>query len=196
MGRELNKLDIDKMLESGYSIEEIAENQGSDECVQKVLKIDFPSWCGENAECHDCWVKCLEEYVKEDSKVIETDNEWVAEMDMNTDTWLGDIWDTREEAIENGIKQAKEEGLKSFRIGRAVSCEVPVISADTILEYAQDQIYDEVGEVAETYLEGVTKEQSAELEDSLNKLFYEWSKKYNLFPNCYRIENEEVIDVK
>lgn len=196
MGRELTKLDIDKMLESGYSIEEIAENQGSDECVQKVLKIDFPSWCGENAECHNCWVKCLEEHVKEDSKVIETDNEWVAEVDMNTDTWLGDIWDTREEAIKNGTKQAKEEGVNCFRIGRAIPCAIPSISVDTVIEYAYEQLYDEVGEVAETYLEGVTKEQSQELEESLNEIFYEWSKKYNLLPSCYRIENEEVIEVK
>lgn len=62
------------------------------------------------------------------------------------------------------------------------------IDAGTIIENAQEQLYEEVGEISETYLEGITREQ----EEELNKVFYNWHKKYKLFSNCYKILNDEV----
>ena len=75
MNRGINKNDIDQMLDNGYSIEEIAENQCDEECVQKVFEIESPSWCNENTSCYDCWVKCLEEYVEEENSKGEIDCE-------------------------------------------------------------------------------------------------------------------------
>lgn len=94
------------------------------------------------------------------------------------------------------MKLAKEKGLKSFWIGRKEECGVPNICVDSVLEDACNQLYDEVGEVSETYLEGITDEQRNDLGESLNNVFYGWHKKNSLFPSCYRVEDSEVIEVK
>lgn len=122
---------------------------------------------------------------------------WIVDLrEGEHDIWQADIEaNSREEAIKLGTEQAKEEGLKQFSIGRKFSCGMSCISADTIIENAQEQLYDEVGEVAEGYLD-TTKEQDKELEDKLNEVFYEWHKKHNLFPTCYKVENTETIEVK
>lgn len=123
--------------------------------------------------------------------------EWIVMLtEKEQDTWWSDIdCDSREEAIRLGTEQAKEDGLKSFYIGSQVMCSLSTIYADSIIEDAKEQLYDNVGEVAETYLEDVTKEQQEELEEKLNEVFYEWHKKYNLFPTCYMVENSEKIEV-
>lgn len=124
--------------------------------------------------------------------------EWIVELtESDSEIWSSDIdCSSREEAIEEGIKAAKEEGLNSFRIGRQEYCTMSAISASTIIENAQEQLYDDVGEVSETYLENVTTEQEKELEEALNDVFYNWHKKHNLFPSCYKISNDEAIEVK
>lgn len=123
--------------------------------------------------------------------------DWIVELtESNNEIWSADIeCYSREEAIAEGMKGAIEDGLKSFRIGRKEACGVPRICVDTIIENAQEQLYDEVGEVSETYLEYVTKEQEKELEEQLNEVFWQWHKKYNLFPSCYKVLDDEVIEV-
>lgn len=126
-----------------------------------------------------------------------------------TETWLVElteddieIWDndietnTREEAIELGLKYAKEEGLKNFLIGQSIPVGIPSLDVDTILEDASNQVYNEVGEVAEGYLDDVTDEQRKELDELLNNVFYKWIIKHGLEPTCYLIFNEERIWVE
>ena len=124
--------------------------------------------------------------------------EWIVELtESNNEIWSSDIdCNSREEAIEEGMKAAKEEGLRLFRIGKKEHCGMATIDADAIIEHGQEQLYDEVGEVSETYLEDVTKKQREELEELLNDVFYKWHKKHNLFPSCYKILNDEAIEVK
>lgn len=121
---------------------------------------------------------------------------WIVDLrEGDFDIWQGDIeTNSREEAIKLGMEEAKEEGLSQFSIGKQVLCNISHIWADSIIENAQEQLYDEVGEVAECYLD-TTKEQDEELELKLNEVFYEWHKKHNLFPSCYKVENIETIDV-
>lgn len=123
---------------------------------------------------------------------------WIAFIcETDEDTWREDESGfSREEVIEIGMKLAKEEGLKSFQIGKVVECGMSTIDVTTILEHAQEQLYDEVGESSEDYLSETTNEQENELEEALNEVFYQWHKKHNLFPNCYTIINCEVIEVK
>jgi hypothetical protein len=122
---------------------------------------------------------------------------WIVDLrEGDFDIWQSDIeCKSREEAIKLGIEQAKYLGLREFSIGKKIQCGIAFISADTIIEDAQEQLYDEVGEAAEDYLD-TTKEQDKELEDKLNEAFYEWHKKYNLFPTCYKAENIEIIKVE
>ena len=124
--------------------------------------------------------------------------EWIVELiETDCEIWHSDIdCNSREEAIKEGMKYAKEEGLKSFRIGRAIPCGIPNIDTDWLLERAQEQLYDEVGESAEVYLDSVTREEFKELDEQLNEVFYQWHKKHKLEPNCYKVIDDEVIEVK
>lgn len=56
--RVLVKDKIHEMYRHGYTIENIAENLGEDDCVRSFTKC--PEWCHEDADCYNCWVKCLE----------------------------------------------------------------------------------------------------------------------------------------
>ena len=115
-----------------------------------------------------------------------------------------EIWDidyegyeTKEEAIKDGLRmviEGTEEG-SAFRVGRIVPCEISGIDTDRVIEYAQGELYDKVGECAETYLNDITTEQEKELEEALNNVFYEWHKKHNLFPTCYIVEDEEYVSI-
>ena len=116
--------------------------------------------------------------------------------ETDCEIWSSDIdYNSREEAIKEGMKYAKEDGLKSFRIGRAIPCGIPNIDTIWLLEKAQEQLYDEVGESAEVYLADMNREEFKELDEQLNEVFYQWHKKHKLEPSCYIID-DEVIEVK
>lgn len=54
----MDKDDIEKLLDEGVSIDEIAEIYSGDFCVQ-----DFEmqnEYCSKNTDCNGCWIKCLE----------------------------------------------------------------------------------------------------------------------------------------
>ena len=124
--------------------------------------------------------------------------EWLAELtETDCEIWGSDIeGNSREEVIKDGMKAAKEDGLESFRIGRKIPVGVPTLDVDDILERAYEQVYNEVGEVAEGFLNDVTLEQQNELEEQLNEVFYNWINKYKLQPNCYTVLDDEVIKVE
>lgn len=117
--------------------------------------------------------------------------------DTDNEIWQFDYdgYESKEEAIRYGKKLAKGEDYKRFRVGKSVPCSMATIYADNIIENAVEQLYDEVGEVSETYLENVTDEQEKELEEALNEVFYQWHKKHDLFPTCYTIEDIEYVEV-
>ena len=123
--------------------------------------------------------------------------DWIVELTENDDEiWSADIeCDSREDAIAEGMKGAIEDGLESFRIGRRERCRVPKICAETIIENAIEDLSEEVGEAAESYLDETTNDQEKELEEELNKVFHNWHKKHRLFPGCYKVLNDEVIEV-
>lgn len=49
---------IELMSLQGYEIEEIADELGAMDCVQSFR--ERPQWCHEDADCFDCWCKCIE----------------------------------------------------------------------------------------------------------------------------------------
>ena len=120
---------------------------------------------------------------------------WTNEIDVNSDIWRGEICDSREEAIEEGRKDAIYYGKKNFKIG--IIEEVPNfgVDAEGVIEDIQNDMYGEMGEVAEDYLDDVTKEHLSELEDQLNEVFYKWQEKYNYKPTFYKVISEEIIEI-
>lgn len=124
---------------------------------------------------------------------------WIAEMtEENDEYWHVDISsDTKEDIIIKGIELAKKDGINSFRIGYMIEAAIPHIWCDSIINDAQENLYDEYDESTdEEYLENITGEQQRELETMINDVFYEWHKKHNLFPQCFSIINDEIIKVK
>lgn len=156
-----------------------------------------------NEECVCKLDKCTCGFVKGECEGMKCSSyapieEWTADITQtNSEIWTSDIeGSSREDVIADGMEYAKEEGYSSFRIGKKIPVGVPTLDIDSILESAYNQVYDEVGECAEGFLDDVTKEQQRELEEQLNEVFYNWVIKHKLQPNCYTVTNEEIIEVK
>lgn len=123
-------------------------------------------------------------------------SKWTYEIDVNRDIWRGGLFDTKEEAINEGKAEAIIEGLTNFKVGIAEEVFNYGIDVDDSLERINEIVYEEVGEVAEDYLYYIPQEHKDELQDKLNEVFYKWQEKYNYNPNFYRIVSEEIIQVK
>jgi hypothetical protein len=123
-------------------------------------------------------------------------SKWTYEIDLNNDIWRGGLFDTREEAVKEANSEAIEYERKNFKIG--ITEDVPNfgVDVDRVIEDIQNTMYDEIGEVAEDYLDDVTTEHLLELEEQLNEVFYKWQEKYNYKPTFYRVISEEIIEVK
>lgn len=126
------------------------------------------------------------------------DGRWILDISETiSDIWNGEsFFDTKEEAIEEGYRWAEKENLKFFRVGLCESETNYGIEADSVIEHIQETTYDEVGEVAEDYLDDVTTEDLLELEEKLNDVFYKWQKEHKYEPNFYRIVATERINIK
>lgn len=128
-------------------------------------------------------------------RIVDIDK-WTYELDINSDIWRGEVFNSKEEVIKKASSEAVKCGLSAFKIGiieETPNCEIDV---DDILERANEIMYDEVGEVAEDYLYDVTKEHKEELQTQLNKVFYKWQEKYDYKPTFYKVISEEVIKVE
>lgn len=123
-------------------------------------------------------------------------SKWTYEIDVDRDIWRGGVFDTKEEAIEEGNSEAIMEEKKAFKIGITEEIFNFGIDVDRVIEDIQNTMYDEAGEIAEDYLDNVTTEHRLELEGELNKVFYQWQEKHNYKPTFYRVISEEIIEVK
>ncbi|MCR6515322.1 hypothetical protein M4I33_10630 [Clostridium sp. LY3-2] len=120
---------------------------------------------------------------------------WVAEMSLNSDIWHGDEFDTKEQAIAEGRKLAKDDDLNKFKIGQTEPACNFGIDVDNVIERISETMYDDIGEVAEDYLGDVTVEHLLELEEKLNEVFFKWQKEHGYEPTFYKIINIEEINV-
>ena len=120
---------------------------------------------------------------------------WTYELNPRSETFFGDVYDTKEECISEAKKEAIGEGLTEFRIGETYDIDTGIDTCD-LLERIGERVYDEIGDIAEDYLVDVKNEEREELEAELNKVFDKWKKKYNYEPNFYGVENIETIKIK
>ena len=135
---------------------------------------------------------------------------------FDSDAWdASDYFDTKEEAIEAGKKALREfiadpeneydqsdvlghvyeeyEGIHTiFAVGQLNSPSLRIY-ADTVIESLQEQSDECCGDVSETYLNDVTKDQEKDLEEKLNATLNEWLTKYNHQPAFYYIDNIEKV---
>ena len=118
-------------------------------------------------------------------------NEWMYQLG-NSDIWNGEVYETKREALKEGIKA--REGNELLRIGQQESVGVSGIDIDLLLENVAENTIEELSEVGEDYLEDVTIEHRQELEEKLNEVFFEWINKYGYNPSFYRVVNIEEIE--
>lgn len=118
--------------------------------------------------------------------------------DLNADIWYNDEFDT----IEDCILDAKEnygieEGTDIF-IGEVVYYEL-YIDATTILDFLEEDAYEQCGQVAGDWCtyDNIKDELKLEiLSDKLTEVIREWLIEYNRYPDFYRIENIQMVEVK
>lgn len=104
--------------------------------------------------------------------------------------WNQEVFETREEAINDAKLYARNEGLGEFLIGRARLDSIPMIDADYLLEILEEQYQEEAGMCAGDYI--LFDKPTGGLEERLNKVFLEWCKENNIKPKTYSLDIEKI----
>ena len=117
--------------------------------------------------------------------------------DMATDEiWRGGPCDSIEECIKDAIEWGHKEG-NLIAVGLIEPYKVDYVSGDHIIELFQQNAYDEIGEVAEEWLNSVTMEQRKDLSSRLLKVVKEWLKDCNEEPSFYKVHPlAELVTIK
>lgn len=100
--------------------------------------------------------------------------------------WHGGVCDSVKECVE----EARCEDYKytdTFAIGYVEPYQVDCVNSDMIIEYLQENAYDEIGEVSESWLDSITREQREDLESRVLKVVLEWLKDCKEEPTFYKI---------
>lgn len=113
---------------------------------------------------------------------------------LNGEEYEG-LYDSKEDAIEEGNERAYENEQETFWVGKAEKTFVPGVDVENLLENIRDNACAEGGEFAEDYLMHTTTEQERELEEKLNEVLHEWLDKYKHEVNFYSVIGEEEIAV-
>ncbi len=113
---------------------------------------------------------------------------WVHEYGQNNEWWhCNEFYDTKEEAITAGRQEAREQDESHFEVGEYEPVYPNPPDTEKILEWALDQFYDEVADLAEYWCP--SSEQVDDLQDELNKLWESWLTKHNLKDLCFKLTN-------
>lgn len=101
---------------------------------------------------------------------------------------------SREDAIERGPDDLGLENGQTLYIGRCVPWELK-INADMIIESLVDDAYEDVGEHADGFLQGVTPEQSDSLAASIEAVINAWMEAFGYKPKFFSVEDVEEINL-
>lgn len=123
---------------------------------------------------------------------IEKTGRWTYSQD--DEYWSNEDCPSREKAIKDGKELYMGE---SFCVGQVVkvSFEASDVSlSEECIERLSEQLFDNVGEVAESWVTDLTTEQEEDLEKMLSNTAMEWIKKHELEPKCFTIEDDEWLE--
>ena len=112
------------------------------------------------------------------------------------DMWQHDTYDTKEEAIEVGIREAKENRCTIIFIGQTLADVEPCVDTDVVIENIQENMQEEFGEYAEDYLDNIKEEERKDLDNKLNAVLQKWLEDNKYEPDFYHIINIEKIKVE
>ena len=96
-------------------------------------------------------------------------------------------FETRQEAIAYGAEEAAGYDEEFFQVAQIVPGVPAPPDAEYIIDQAIDSLREEVGEAAENW--DPTKEQVADLQKRLERLWKSWMQDNELMNRCYTLDN-------
>ena len=112
--------------------------------------------------------------------------------------WNNAEFDTKEEAIEAGIKYFKEYNYDYIYVGEWVNITLELRTyAETVVEDIAYQLDNECGDIdaGTSFINSISSEDEARLQELLDDAFNEWLKECNITCPIHSIDNIERIDV-
>lgn len=121
-------------------------------------------------------------------------DKWIYSKEEDLYWEYSEEFDTKEDAIE-AAKQ-DDEIEKNVFVGRKVPAIIQGIDIDSLLEEISENATLGLDEgCGEDFLMNVSKKHIDELEENLNKVFFDWMAKYNYSPDWVLIEDIELIEL-
>lgn len=118
-------------------------------------------------------------------KTDEDNERWAYSLDGTN--YNSELFDTKEQAIEDAKRIYKDEPVIVIWVGKAVEPELKWnIDGEHFIENIIDNLEDDVGEWSECF--SYTAEEERGLTEMINEAVKKWIEKYNIKPNCYNIE--------
>lgn len=105
-------------------------------------------------------------------------------------------YESKEKAIEEGKKYYCGE---NFYVGQSVKVEFARNDTsldEKAIEQLEESLSENVGEVSEQWVNGITRDQEVELGNMLSDTVLLWIKVNNLFPRCYMVDDIEKIELE
>lgn len=93
-------------------------------------------------------------------------------------------------SIQECVREASDEGYTAedtFALGYLEDYTLDLCFADHLIEYLQEDAYDEVGEVAYDWLDSVDRDQRESLNNRITEVVKEWLKEIHEEPNFYKV---------
>lgn len=105
---------------------------------------------------------------------------------IDDEIWRGGPCDSVKECVKEARLENYED-TDTFALGYIEIYQTNYVNGDLIIEHLQQNAYDEVGEVAECWLDDISREQREDLNDRLEKVVLEWLKDCKQEPTFYKI---------
>jgi hypothetical protein len=100
--------------------------------------------------------------------------------------WRGGPCATIRECVEEALAEGYQL-TDTFAIGIIEPYSIDTYFADMIIDRLQEHAYDEVGEVSDGWLDYVSKEDVARLDERLSQIIFDWLKEVKEEPTFYSI---------
>lgn len=199
---------IKEGFDSGSWFAGICKECGSNVVITQPNAKEYPHddywWYCSNKECHNHqpgehtgdmekpdWVEYVKDKEKDDGYGKYTFNLF------NCERWGNGLFDTKEDAIKEGMAYAKNDDLECFWIGKTKKPSFNPINIDLILERAADSLAYEVGDdLASEWYQDIPIEDVKKLEEKLKGAFGKWMQATDNQPKCYSVVDIERIEVK
>lgn len=116
--------------------------------------------------------------------------------EVNNEDWNKGIFDTREEALKEGLEYAKECGWNELVIGELEELPLPdYIDVEGLLEQLEDQYSCEISEYDGDLYGDVSKDNLEWLQSQLNDLLEQFHNKAEVKSTWFRVISEETFIV-